>query len=65
MQNMKIRDFIRINVMTLNIDPSLKAEHALVMEVIGDAVMSYYLVELPVIHTTMRKRLRYYENIAN
>ena len=51
--------------MTLNIDPSLKAEHALVMEVIGDVVMSYYLVELPVIHTIMRKRLRYYENIAN
>jgi hypothetical protein len=62
---MEIRDFIRINVMTLNIDPSMKAEHALVMEVIGDVVMKYYLVELPVIHTIMRKRLRYYENIVN
>ena len=65
MQNMEIRDFNRINVVTLNIEPSNKAKHVLVMEVFGDVVMRYYLAELPVIPIIVRKRLRYYENIVN
>jgi len=65
MQNMEIRDFNRINVVRLNIEPGNKAKHVLVMEVFGDEVMRYYLAELPVIPVIMRKRLRYYENIVN
>ena len=65
MQNMEIRDFNRINVVRLNIEPGNKAKHVLVMEVFGDVVMRYYLAELPVIPIIMRKRFRYYENIVN
>ena len=62
---MEIRDFNRINVVRLNIEPGNKAKHVLVMEVFGDVVMRYYLAELPVIPVIMLKRLRYYENIVN
>ena len=62
---MEIRDFNRINVVRLNIEPGNKAKHVLVMEVFGDVVMRYYLAELPVIPVIIRKRLRYYENIVN
>ncbi len=43
-------------------DPSIEVEHLLIMEVVGDVPLRYYLAKLPVINSDIRKRLRLYEN---
>lgn len=65
MQNMNIGKFFRINVVPLSSDPSIKVEHLLIMEVIGDVPMRYYLAELPLIENSIRCRLLFYENLVN
>ncbi len=65
MQYMKIREFLRITLVPLNIDSSIEVEHILIMEVHGDVPMQYYLAELPAIDNDIRCRLRFYENLVN
>ncbi len=65
MQYMDIREFLQINIIPLNIDPNIKVEHLLIMEVVGDIPLRFYLAELPVINNDIRKRLRFYENLIN
>ncbi len=62
---MDIREFLQINIIPLNIDPNIKVEHLLIMEVVGDIPLRFYLAELPVINNDIRKRLRFYENLIN
>lgn len=62
---MEIREYFRINIVPLNTDPSIEIEHLLIMEVIGDVPVNYYLAELPVIDNDIRGQLQFYENLIN
>ena len=62
---MEIREFLRINIISLNMDSSIEVEHLLIIEVVGDVPLRYYLAKLPVINSDIRKRLRLYENLVN
>lgn len=65
MQNMDIGKFLRINIVPLSNDASVKVEHLLIMEIIGDVPKRYYLAELPIIDNSIRCRLLFYENLVN
>ncbi len=62
---MEINKILRINIVPLNVDPSIEVEHLLIMEVIGDVPMRYYLAELPLIENNIRCQLLFYENLVN
>lgn len=65
MQIMKKRESLLINIVSLNNDPGIEVEHLLIMEVVENVPMRYYLAELPVIENDIRCRLRFYENLVN